>query len=234
MAHPDPVQRAILMDLDGTLVDTAPDIVAAANRMLNQLGRPSLPFETVRGFIGKGVANLVAQVLDVSGIANTIAHPYAEDLFYQHYRETNGQFGTVFPGVHEGLAVLKETGYRLACVTNKPIAFAETLLQLTGLDKYFEFVLGGDSIPHMKPSPEPLFHACRLLKANPEHTLMVGDSAVDVAAARAAGMPVVIVRYGYPGEGGLGALICDAFVDSLQQLALNQTTTLLTVKKFNF
>jgi phosphoglycolate phosphatase len=128
---------------------------------------------------------------------------------------------------------LKETGYRLACVTNKPIAFAETLLQLTGLETYFEFVLGGDSIPHMKPSPEPLFHACQLLKANPEHVLMVGDSAVDVAAARAAGMPVVIVRYGYPGEQGLDALNCDAFIDSLAQLAPSQTTTFVDPEKFN-
>lgn len=214
----DTSQRAALIDLDGTMVDTAPDIVAAANRMLDELDAPALPFITVSSFIGKGVPNLVRCILDASGISGIFDQQHAQDLFYKHYRDTNGHFGTVFPGVREGLTALKEAGYRLACVTNKPFEFAETLLQIACLDRHFDVLVGGDSIPQMKPAPEPLLHACRVLEASPSRSLMVGDSAVDVAAAHAAGMPVYIVRYGYPGPDGLAALTCDAFIDSFKQL----------------
>ncbi|MEO8600835.1 MAG: phosphoglycolate phosphatase, partial [bacterium] len=175
----DTSQRAVLIDLDGTLVETAPDIVAAANRMLDELDAPALPFNTVRSFIGKGVPNLVRCILDVSGISGISDQQHAQDLFYQHYRDTNGHFGTVYPGVREGLTALKEAGFRLACVTNKPFEFAEMLLQIASLDGYFDILVGGDSIPQMKPAPEPLLHACRVLEASPKNSLMVGDSAVD-------------------------------------------------------
>lgn len=231
MGSIDTSQRAVLIDLDGTLVETAPDIVAAANRMLDELDAPSLPFKTVSGFIGKGVPNLVRCILDVSGISDIVDQQHAEDLFYKHYRITNGHFGTVFPGVREGLTALKEAGYRLACVTNKPFVFAEALLQIAGLDGYFDILVGGDSIPQMKPAPEPLLHACRVLEASPKRSSMVGDSAVDVAAARAAGMPVYIVRYGYPGPGGLGALTCDAVIDSFEQLSVLLAEPFVNVKR---
>lgn len=211
-------QRAVLIDLDGTLVDTAPDIVAAANRMLDELDAPPLPFKMVSSFIGKGVPNLVRCILDVSGISDTIDQQHALELFYKHYRDTNGHFGTVFPGVREGLTALKEAGYRLGCVTNKPFEFAELLLQIAELDVYFDIVVGGDSIPQMKPAPEPLLHACHVLEASPERSLMVGDSAVDVAAARAARMPVYIVRYGYPGPDGHAGMQCDALIESFDEL----------------
>lgn len=211
--------RAVLIDLDGTLVDSAPDIVAAANRMLEELNAAPLPFDKVSSFIGKGVPNLVRCVLLASGLSDRVDAAFAEELFYQHYRETNGRFGTVFPGVREGLSALKDAGYRLACVTNKPFGLAETLLQIARLDGYFSTLIGGDSIPQMKPAPEPLLHACQLLEASPARAVMVGDSGVDVAAASAAGMPVYIVRYGYPGPAGLDALRCDAFIDSFEQLA---------------
>jgi phosphoglycolate phosphatase len=116
------------------------------------------------------------------------------------------------------LTALKESGYRLACVTNKPFAYAETLLQIACLDEYFDILVGGDSTAQMKPAPEPLLHACRVLEVVPGRASMVGDSVVDAAAARAAGMPVYIVRYGYPGPDGLDALTCNAFIDSFEQL----------------
>ena len=231
MASIDTSQRAVLIDLDGTLVETAPDIVAAANRMLDELDALPLPFKTVSGFIGKGVPNLVRRILDVSGISDIVDEQHAQDLFYKHYWVTNGHFGTVFPGVREGLTALKDAGYRLACVTNKPSALAETLLQIAGLDVYFDILVGGDSIPQMKPAPEPLLHACRMLEASPGRSSMVGDSEVDVAAARAAGMPVYIVRYGYPGPGGLGALSCDAFIDSFEQLSALLAEPFVNVKR---
>ncbi|BDB27542.1 phosphoglycolate phosphatase, bacterial [Cupriavidus sp. TA19] len=207
---------AVLIDLDGTLVDSAPDIVEAANRMLADLGSPPLPFDTVAGFIGRGVPNLVLRVLETARLA--VAPADAEALFHRHYDDTNGRLGSVFPGVEAGLAALRREGYRLACVTNKPRALAAPLLAMTGLAPYLEVLVAGDSIAQMKPHPEPLRHACRLLDVDPAQGVLVGDSPVDVAAARAAGMPVCLVRYGYAGPGGPGALGADALVDSMEGL----------------
>lgn len=209
---------AVLIDLDGTLVDSAPDIVEAANRMLAELGSPPLPFDTVAGFIGRGVPNLVRRVLETAQLAPRVDAAAAEALFHRHYAETNGRLGAVFPGVEAGLAALRREGYRLACVTNKPRALAAPLLALTGLAAYLEVLVAGDSIAQMKPHPEPLRHACRLLDVDPAQGVLVGDSPVDVAAARAAGMPVCLVRYGYAGPGGPTALGADALVDSIEAL----------------
>lgn len=213
MTFPD----TILVDLDGTLVDTAPDIAEAVGRTLLELGAPSLPFGTVRGFIGNGVPMLVRRVLQASGGTHIDERP-ALALFQRHYRDTNGRFGSVFPGVREGLAALRKAGCRLACVTNKPRAATAGLLDIHALAPWFDAVVAGDTLDRMKPDPAPLLHACELLQADPGRALLVGDSGVDVAAARAAGMPVAIVRYGYPGMDGIDAMRCDAFIDALDEL----------------
>lgn len=209
---------AVLIDLDGTLVDSAPDIVEAANRMLAELGSAPLPFDTVAGFIGRGVPNLVRRVLETAQLAPRADAAGAEALFHRHYADTNGRLGSVFPGVEAGLGALRREGYRLACVTNKPRALAAPLLALTGLAAYLEVLVAGDSIAQMKPDPEPLRHACRLLDVDPAQGVLVGDSPVDVAAARAAGMAVCLVRYGYAGPDGPAALGADALVDSMEAL----------------
>lgn len=214
----DKSRRAVLIDLDGTLVDTAPDIVAAVNRMLGGLYAPSLPFKTVCSYIGKGVPNLVRRALQAGGLTGEVDERHAQDLFYQHYRDTNGYFGRVFPGVRDGLNALRLAGYPLGCVTNKPLSFTEPLLAATGLAEYFEIVVAGDSIAKMKPDPEPLFHACRQMQADPALSVLVGDSGIDVAAARAARMPVYIVRYGYPGEDGYAGMQYDALIESFKEL----------------
>ncbi|WP_428851436.1 phosphoglycolate phosphatase [Imbroritus primus] len=215
-AMSDGLPRAVLVDLDGTLVDTAEDIVVAANRMLDELGAFPLPFAMVKGFIGKGVPNLVRRTLETAQLA--VDPVEAQAVFERHYLAVNGRMGQVFAGVEAGLDALVRLGYRIACVTNKPEALATPLLALTGLDTWCEVLIGGDTLVHMKPHPEPLLHACRLLGVSPAHALLIGDSAVDVAAARAAGVPVAIVRYGYAGPDGPDALGGDWLIDSFEAL----------------
>jgi len=215
---PPGIGRAVLIDLDGTLVDTAEDIAAAANAMLADLGTLPLPSTTVRGFIGKGVRNLVRCSLEATGLHTSISVDRAEALFNTHYKAINGSLSRVYPGIMEGLRALRAQGYQLGCVTNKPHALAAPLLALTGLDAYIEVLVAGDSLKQMKPDPEPLRHACRQLSVEPANTVLVGDSEVDSAAARAARMPVYLVTYGYSGPNGPHALPCDGLLTSLEEL----------------
>ncbi|MEN3275905.1 MAG: phosphoglycolate phosphatase [Massilia sp.] len=217
MARDDDTGQAVLVDLDGTMVDTAPDIVEAVNRMMLDSSAPPLPFDMVRGFIGNGVPTLIRRVLRASGAACRDER-LALQCFLRHYRDTNGRFGQVFPGVREGLQALRQAGYRLGCVTNKFQEPTAALLDIHALAPWFDVVVAGDTLDQMKPSPEPLLHACRALHASPERCVLVGDSDVDVAAAQAARMPVYIVRYGYPGGDGHDAMQCDALIDSLEDL----------------
>ena len=209
--------HAVLIDLDGTLVDSAPDIFEAVRRLLLELGALPLSFDAVRGFIGHGVPTLVKRVLHASA-ATHIDEVLALRLFERHYRDTNGRYGDVYPGVRAGLAALQQACYRLGCVTNKFYEPTAALLDIHGLAPWFEVVVAGDTLDRMKPDPAPLLHACRALRASQERCVLVGDSHVDIAAARAAGMPVYIVRYGYPGAASHDAMECDGFVDSLQEL----------------
>ena len=210
--------RAVLIDLDGTLVDSAPDIVEAANRMLAELGAPPMPASVVTSFIGNGVPTLVRRLLAATPMLAAVDVSHAQSMFYRHYHDTNGHFSRLFPGVLAGLSALQRAGYLLACVTNKPLDYSEALLQAFGLGSYFRVVVGGDSIAQMKPDPAPLLHACMSMEVPPQAAVMVGDSGVDVAAARAAQMPVYILRYGYPGPGGVEALRADGLIDSLEEM----------------
>ncbi|MFM0523951.1 phosphoglycolate phosphatase [Paraburkholderia strydomiana] len=210
--------RAVLIDLDGTMVHTAPDIVEAASRMLADFGHAPLPFDTVSSFIGKGVPNLVRRTLEAAALDRQVAMSDGLATFHRHYEQTNGKHGHVFAHVAAGLGELRQLGYRLACVTNKPEALAAPLLLMTGLADHLDLLVAGDSIERMKPDPEPLLHACRLLGVDVECSVLVGDSPVDVSAARAAGMPVFIVSYGYGGPDGPEALQCDALIDSFAKL----------------
>lgn len=210
--------KAILFDLDGTLVDSAPDIVHAANCMLTELGGGVLPFQTIKGFIGRGVPNLVRRSLEAADLKDNVEEEVALRNFHKHYEEINGKLAEVFPGVRKGLEALRAEGYRMACVTNKPFGLSKGLLAATELSPYFEIVIGGDSLSSMKPSGEPLLHACRELGADPSQSWMVGDSEVDVAAARAAGMTIFLVEYGYGGPAGPHALGADQVIASFEQL----------------
>ena len=218
MAIAAPHRRAVLVDLDGTLVDSAPDLAAAANRMLAQLGAPPLPLATVRGFIGKGVANLVRRVLASTDGTAHVGEASALAMFERHYTECNGRHSALYPGVLEGLSMLEWLGHPLACVTNKPRPYTTALLDSMGLSAYFGAVVCGGAATALKPDPAPLLSACRELGAAPALGVMVGDSEADATAASRAGMPVYLVRYGYQDAAGLAALRCDGLIDAMTEL----------------
>ncbi len=193
--HPDAFSAAII-DLDGTLVDTLGDFEIALGATLRDLGLPGVDRAFIARTVGRGTEHLLASTLaHVGGDADLLADAGARYL--HHYGQANGRAVTVYPGVAEGLAAMRARGWRLACVTNKPVAFARALLQATGLAPSFEVVYGGDSFERRKPDPLPLLRACEALGVVPSRTWMVGDSSNDVHAARAAGCPVVLVGYGY-------------------------------------
>lgn len=224
--------RAVIVDLDGTMVDTLGDFEVALNRTLAELDLPPVTRALVERTVGKGSEHLIRSVLvhqlalpEVTGLSNVCAARSVDTLYepawqhYQrHYREINGQHSDVYPGVAEGLAQLRARGLPLACLTNKPRAFALDLLQAKGLQGFFPVVFGGDSFERKKPDPLPLLKTCEALGTLPARTLMVGDSANDALAARAAGCPVVLVRYGYNHGEPVEQVDADAHIDRLDQL----------------
>ena len=191
--------RAVLVDLDGTMIDTAPDIAAAANATLAGLGLEPLETARVRSFIGEGIAVLVRRSLAARMSAGEVEKklPRALDEFERHYVATNGRYSSVYPGVMEGLREMRRLELKTGCVTNKVLRFAEPLLARFSLLEMFDTLIGGDSMPARKPDPEPVLDACRRLGTAPADTVLIGDSAHDARAARAAGASFVAVPYGY-------------------------------------
>jgi len=210
--------KMVMIDLDGTLIHTAPDLAACANRMLADLARAPAPVETVMTWIGNGVPRLVKRALTGDMWAEPEAELFEKALanFGQHYLAHVSDLSRPFPGVVAGLARLKARGFHLACITNKAEAFTLPLLRNLDLYKYFELVLSGDSLPKQKPDPLPLLHACKHFGITPDHGMLVGDSSNDVEAARAAGMPVICVTYGYNHGHDIRESHPDAVVDSLE------------------
>lgn len=219
--------RACIIDLDGTLVDTLGDFEIALNGMLRELGRPTVSRAQIGKWVGKGSEHLIKTVLTNTTPSSEVGdEAKIEQLMpsaWQHYQETylriNGQHSEVFPGVAEGLVALKERGLSLACLTNKPLSFAVPLLKAKGLSSYFSHVFGGDSFSRKKPDPLPLIETCKALGAMPAETLMIGDSANDAQAARAAGCPVLLTTYGYNHGEPVQAVDADGFLDSLADIA---------------
>ena len=225
--------QAAIVDLDGTMVDTLGDFVVVLQHTLTDVGCHPVELARVdRAFIsltvGKGTEDLVRRSLahawgllpddpDVTG-----ALPQALHHYHEHYPRLNGQHSEVFPGVAEGLKQLRELGVPLACLTNKPTAFAKQLLERKGLLGYFDQVFGGDAFERKKPDPLPLRRTCTALGAAPERTLVVGDSSNDAAAARAAGCPVVLVTYGYNHGEPVRAVDADDFIDRLDELSIDR------------
>ena len=211
--------QAAIIDLDGTLVDTLGDFAEALNRTLTDLKLPPIGRAQIERMIGKGSENLLLSAMAHLGEPDPTGRlPEAWSAYQRHYLDVNGRFSQVFDGAVEGLQALRDAGLPLACLTNKPLAFAQTLLRDKGLAGFFGHVFGGDSFERKKPDPLPLLKTCEALGTAPAHTLMVGDSQNDGLAARAAGCPVVLVTYGYNHGDPIGEAPHDALVDSLTQL----------------
>jgi phosphoglycolate phosphatase len=213
--------RAAIVDLDGTMVHTAPDFLVAINRMRAELGLGPLDIETITHFVGKGTENLMRRVLAVNYAADDVElhFPKALTSYQKHYLAINGIYSSVYPGAHEGLEMLRAKGIRLACVTNKPIDFAMPLLEKTGLASYFEIVYGGDSLPKKKPDPYPLLKVCEDFDLPPPQVVAIGDSSNDAQAARAAGCRVLNVPYGYNHGQSIQAVDSDGIVPTLLDAA---------------
>ncbi|TDR73068.1 phosphoglycolate phosphatase [Paludibacterium purpuratum] len=209
--------KAIAFDLDGTLVDSLPDLIAAANAMRDHLGMPALQHARIREHVGDGIASLVHRA--ITDERDTLAaHEQWEQgfrFFVQYYRQHLTVHTTVYPGVTTALGLLKALQLPLAVVTNKSERLAQPLLQELGLADDFALIIGGDTLPEKKPSALPLTHTCQAFGVQPSELLMVGDSANDVLAARNAGCPVALMRYGYADADSLGA---DLALDTLESL----------------
>ncbi len=212
--------RMVIIDLDGTLINTAPDLADSVNIMLERMGRDPWPLDKVSGWIGNGVSRLVKRALtdSMEGEPDSDDYDKAFALFLEAYGENVSARSRPYDGVVAGLDKLKLAGFRLACVTNKAEAFTRPLLADLKLDSYFELVVSGDSLPRKKPDPLPLTHACEHFGITPQQGILIGDSANDVKAAMAAGMPVICVNYGYNQGVDLTTLQTQGVIDSLDNL----------------
>ena len=212
--------RAVLFDLDGTLVDSVPDLASAVNAMLADQGRPVVTEAQVRDWVGNGAKRLVKRALTgtLDGEPEPALFAASLDSFYAHYAEGVADRSTVYPGVIEALDGLRAQGIVMGVVTNKPERFIQPLLAALRLDGYFSVALGGDSLPQRKPDPAPLLRAAEMLGHSPQATLMVGDSRNDVEAGRRAGMAVIAVPYGYNYGEHISQAGPDRVVDDLRCL----------------
>jgi phosphoglycolate phosphatase len=219
--------EAVIVDLDGTMVDTLGDFEVALNRMLTDFELPPVDRAFIEATVGKGSEHLIRSTLEfiqnrplaqqkcARAAIKNIAYEDAWQRYQSHYLTCNGQASAVYPGVLEGLQALQARGLQMACLTNKPLAFAKPLLALKGLDGFFSHVFGGDSFEKKKPDPLPLLKTCETLKTQPQHTLMIGDSSNDAQAAHAARCPVVLMTYGYNHGQDIRATPAIAHIDSL-------------------
>ena len=210
--------RAVIFDLDGTLIDTASEIAVALNRTFAELGLPPLAKKAVEDLIGRGLRSMVERALAKSG-ANGIDADAAVARFEEHYANTVGTEAELFPGVGEGLALLRDAGFKMSVVTNKPRYFTEKLLDRLAVKPLFAGLVAGDDGLRRKPHGDMLAHACAAMGSSAAASLMIGDSDNDVVAARNAGCPVWCVPYGYNEGRGPETLACDRMVATVEEAA---------------
>ncbi len=208
--------KAIVIDLDGTLLSTAPELSEAANRMLRDMNYAPVSQELLSSYIGNGISWLVKRALtgDMHATPDAALYDHALPIFEKHYTDLLLE-SKLFDGVAEGLEAMKAAGYRLGCITNKVERYTTPLLAGIGIADYFEIVLAGDSLPEKKPHPLPLLHAAKFFDIPIEQLLLIGDSLNDTIAARAAGCPVFCVPYGYNHGEPVESLDLDAVIATL-------------------
>lgn len=212
--------KMILIDLDGTLVDSVPDLTYCVDEMMDRLGLAPHGEQRVRQWVGNGVERLVRRALvgGLEGEPDEELFEYAYPIFLELYADNTSKRSHLFPGAREGLDAMKAAGYKLGCVTNKAERFTTPLLKNLGVYTDFAIVISGDSLPEKKPHPMPLLHAAEFFGVAPEQSLMLGDSVSDVKAARAAGFQVVCVTYGYNHGMDIRDAQADALIDRLDQV----------------
>lgn len=212
--------KMILCDLDGTLVDSVPDLTFCVDAMMERLGRAPRGEAAVRTWVGNGVEKLVCRALtgQLEGEPDAADYALAYPLFLALYAENTYNRSILYPGVREGLDFLASAGYPLGCVTNKAAQFTEPLLSHLGIRERFTLVVSGDSLPRKKPDPMPLLHAADHFGVAPAEALMIGDSVSDVKAARAAGFGILCMSYGYNHGEDIRDSNPDAVIDSMVEL----------------
>ncbi|MGF1644847.1 MAG: phosphoglycolate phosphatase [Thiotrichales bacterium] len=210
----------VLIDLDGTLVDSVPDLAFCVDEMMRELGMPAHGEAAVRHWVGNGVERLVKRALlnQLDGEPDAELFARALPIFMALYQENTSKRSGLYPGVREGLDYLKASGYRIGCVTNKAAQFTTPLLRDLGVHGDFELIVAGDTLPQKKPDPAPLLYAAARLGCTPEQSLMIGDSQSDVKAARAAGFQIVCMSYGYNHGEDIRRYHPDAVIDSMTEL----------------
>ena len=211
----------VIFDLDGTLLDSAPDLALAINLMLTDLGFEAAPEPVIRSWVGNGAQTLVSRALQYSGCDSSQDSTYFNDaltIFLAHYQTHLSTHSILYKGVFDTLMQLKKNGLQLALVTNKPLRFIDPILRDFKLTDVFVIALGGDSLPVKKPHPEPLVHVCKQLGTSIEQAVMVGDSKNDILAAKAAGMQSVGLTYGYNYNEAISLQEPDVVLDDFSHL----------------
>ena len=210
----------ILIDVDGTLVDSVPDLAWCVDELMRQLGMPERGEAAVRNWVGNGVERLVRRALinALDGEPDEALFDKAYPIFLDLYADNTSKRSVLYPGVREGLDYLKAQGYRLGCVTNKASQFTLPLLRDLGIHGDFENIVCGDTLAKKKPDPLPLLHSAKVLGVKPEDSLMLGDSMSDVKAARAAGFQIICMSYGYNHGVDIRESDPDVVIDSMAEL----------------
>ena len=210
----------ILIDVDGTLVDSVPDLAYCVDEMLKQIDMPVRGEERVRHWVGNGVERLVERALvdDLDGYPDEDLKAKALPIFMELYAENTCVRSCLYPGVKEGMAYMKSAGYKMGCVTNKAAAFTIPLLKQLGIHDEFAIIISGDTLAKKKPDPLPLLHAAEFFGVEPASAMMLGDSVSDVKAARAAGFQITCMTYGYNHGDNIADAKPDGLIDSMSEL----------------
>jgi phosphoglycolate phosphatase len=210
----------VLIDLDGTLVDSVPDLAWCAARMLETLHYPPCAESEVRQWVGNGVEKLIKRALtgDMDGEPDAALYAKAAPLFMSLYKDNSCRLSHLYPDVEAGLRWLQSQQIKMGCVTNKDEAFTLPILDTLGIRHFFDVVISGDSLPQKKPHPAPLLYGAEFFGVSTDKALMIGDSISDVKAARAAGFRIVCMSYGYNHGADIHSAEADAVIDSFAEL----------------